>query len=163
LITLAKFSACPSDIHYQRVTREIPSSTFQHSAHWDIHFWHSTPHLSRALATPQGTDVSTIASFWTFLLVITLRSFKDIWPLPKPNNVISVLLQHYYWTYAFSTLTGGDIANRSKTKPINYITSTEINFIAAVAAAKIMQYYHCSILAELGFAQTLPTPVYEDS
>jgi hypothetical protein len=41
-------------------------------------------------------------------------------------------------------------------------SSTEAEFYAAVAAAKMAKYF-CSILAELGFAPSSSTPLYEDN
>ena len=63
--------------------------------------------------------------------------------------------------YAF-VLNGGVIAYRSKTQAVTATSSTEAEFYAAVFAAKAALYLR-SILKELGFPQTAPTPIYEDN
>jgi hypothetical protein len=57
---------------------------------------------------------------------------------------------------------GGPIAYKSKIQPTVSTSSTEAEFIAAVHAAKISKYLR-SILHELGYTQTAPTPLYEDN
>ena len=54
------------------------------------------------------------------------------------------------------------ISYRSKTQSLTATSSTEAEFIAAVLAAKHAKYLR-AILRELGFAQHLPTPLYEDN
>ena len=63
--------------------------------------------------------------------------------------------------YAF-TYSGGAIVYRSKAQSIVALSSTEAELIAAVTAAKTVRYLR-SILSELGFEQTEPTPIYEDN
>jgi hypothetical protein len=86
LITHAKFSACPSNFHYQWV-----KGVAKYNQDRGIHFQHSIPNPSLPLVMPQGTDFSTLASFPpTFVLVITLPSCKDVLPLPMPMNFKSI-------------------------------------------------------------------------
>jgi len=63
--------------------------------------------------------------------------------------------------YAF-TYSGGAIVYRSKTQSLTALSSTEAEFIAAVTAAKTAKYIR-SILADLGFEENGPTPIYEDN
>jgi hypothetical protein len=63
--------------------------------------------------------------------------------------------------YAF-LLAGGVVAYRSKTQSITATSSTEAEFLAAVSSGKVAKYLR-SILAQLGFAQTTPTPICEDN
>ena len=63
--------------------------------------------------------------------------------------------------YAF-LLGTGVISYRSKTQPTTATSSTEAEFIAAVAAAKHAKYLR-AVLLELGYAQRGPTPIYEDN
>ena len=63
--------------------------------------------------------------------------------------------------YAF-TYSGGAIVYRSKAQSIVALSSTEAELIAAVTAAKTARYLR-SILRELGFEQSDPTPIYEDN
>jgi hypothetical protein len=54
------------------------------------------------------------------------------------------------------------IAYKSKVQPVVATSSTEAEFYAAVIAAKIAKYFR-SILTELGFPPSAPTPLYEDN
>jgi ribonuclease HI len=63
--------------------------------------------------------------------------------------------------YAF-ILNHGVVAYRSKTQTVTATSSTEAEFIAAVSAAKATKYLR-AILLDLGFSQTLPTPIYIDN
>ena len=60
------------------------------------------------------------------------------------------------------TYSGGAIVYRSKTQSLTALSSTEAEFIAAVTASKTAKYIR-SVLAELGFEQAGPTPIYEDN
>ena len=51
---------------------------------------------------------------------------------------------------------------RSKTQTLTALSSTKAEFIAAVTVAKTAKYIR-SVLTELGFKQTEPTPIYEDN
>lgn len=59
-------------------------------------------------------------------------------------------------------LAGGAIAYKSKLQPTCATSSTEAEFIAAVHAAKIAKYLR-SVLTELGYPPSGPTPLYEDN
>jgi hypothetical protein len=63
--------------------------------------------------------------------------------------------------YVF-TLAAGVIAYRSKTQSITATSSTEAEFIMAVAAAKVAKYLRF-IFSQLGFPQHSPTILYEDN
>jgi hypothetical protein len=60
------------------------------------------------------------------------------------------------------TLCGGAIAYCFKQQPTVSTSSTEAEFIAAVAAAKTAKYLR-TVLADLGFQQHGPTVLYEDN
>ena len=60
------------------------------------------------------------------------------------------------------TYCGGAIVYRSKIQSITAISSTEVEFLAAVSCAKIALYLR-SILFELGFPCIGPTCIYEDN
>ena len=59
-------------------------------------------------------------------------------------------------------LCGGAIAYRSKLQPTVSTSSTEAEFIAAMAAAKTAKYLRV-VLSDLGFPQLSPTTLYEDN
>jgi hypothetical protein len=57
---------------------------------------------------------------------------------------------------------GSTIAYKSKVQPIVATSSTEAEFYAAVTAAKLAKYFR-SILSDLGFPISTPTPLFEDN
>jgi hypothetical protein len=57
---------------------------------------------------------------------------------------------------------GSAIAYKSKVQPVVATSSTEAEFYAAVVAAKMAKYFR-SILTELGFEPSSPTPLFEDN
>jgi hypothetical protein len=59
-------------------------------------------------------------------------------------------------------MSGGVIAYQSKTQSLTPTSSTEAEFIAAVSSGKVAKYL-CSILGQLGFTQTTPTPICKDN
>ena len=54
------------------------------------------------------------------------------------------------------------MVHRSKTQLLTALSLTEAEFIAAVTASKTAKYIR-SVLSELGFPQTDPTPIYKDN
>ena len=156
LITLAKFSATPSEVHYQRL--KGVALYLRNTQDWGIHYWRSTPNPSLPLIAPLGSDVTTLESFPALPTGTTPSQLIGYVAAAYANDLRK---RRSTTGYAF-TLAGGAIAYRSKTQPTTATSSTETEFIAAVAAAKIAKYLR-SILAELGFPQTTPTPLYEDN
>ena len=60
------------------------------------------------------------------------------------------------------THSGGAAVCRSKTQSLTALSSTEAEFTAAATAAKTAKHIR-SVLKELGFEQTAPTPAHEDN
>jgi hypothetical protein len=60
------------------------------------------------------------------------------------------------------TLASGTIAYKSKLQATVAMSLTESKLIATVTTTKMAKYLH-SVLAELGFPQDDPTPLYEDN
>ena len=56
----------------------------------------------------------------------------------------------------------GDVVYRSKTQAVSALSSTEAEFFAAVAVAKVILYLR-SILRELHLPMTAPTIIYKDN
>jgi hypothetical protein len=66
-------------------------------------------------------------------------------------------------TYGIAlTFAGGAIVYKAKTQSVTALSSTEAEFMAAVLTAKLIKYLRM-VLFELGFAQLMPTPIYEDN
>ena len=61
-----------------------------------------------------------------------------------------------------SDIASGAVAYQSKLQPTVATSSTEAEFIQAVHGGKAVKYLH-STLAELGFPQLKPTPMFEDN
>lgn len=59
-------------------------------------------------------------------------------------------------------LAGSTIVYRSKTQTVTALSSTEAEFYAAVAAAKVVRYIR-AVLHDLGYTQHTPTSIYEDN
>ena len=59
-------------------------------------------------------------------------------------------------------MAGGAVVYRSKTQAVTALSSTEAEFFAAVAVAKVILYLR-SVLRELHFPMTAPTTIYEDN
>ena len=59
-------------------------------------------------------------------------------------------------------LAGGAVVYRSKTQSVTALSSTEAEFFAAIATAKLVKYM-CSLLQELQMPPTKPTIIYEDN
>ena len=57
---------------------------------------------------------------------------------------------------------GGDVVYKSKTQSLTASSSTEAEFIAAHAAAKIARYLQM-LLKQLGYKQKDPTPIHIDN
>ena len=59
-------------------------------------------------------------------------------------------------------MAGGSVVYRSKTQAVTALSSTEAEFFAVVAVAKVILYLR-SVLRELHLPMTAPTTIYEDN
>lgn len=84
-----------------------------------------------------------------------------MWDASLPSFSIHELLRLIGYLDVF-TLACGAIAFKSKLQPTVVTNSTEAKFVASVGAGKVAKYL-CSVLFELGFARTKPTPLYVDN
>ncbi|MCE2996259.1 MAG: hypothetical protein LW863_11705 [Flammeovirgaceae bacterium] len=152
--TLSKFSPCPSAQHYtylKNVARYL-----RRTRAWKIYY--TKPRKDDTLPHTTFTPLPEDASLPTFPRPTSpgfLCGYVDAAHANDLRNRRSTT------GYAF-TLNNGVIAYRSKTQTVTATSSTEAEFIAAVSAAKTAKYLR-SILGQLGFPQSAPTPLYEDN
>ena len=151
---MSKYASNPSAYHYDRLKN---IARYLHSTRdWGIIFKRSSPRTE----LPEGTAES-----------VPIDSSLPEYPeTDKPNKLVGYVDAAYgndpkkrrsTTGYAF-TFSGGAIVYRSKAQSIVALSSTEAELIAAVTAAKTARYIR-SVMAELGFQQEGPTPIYEDN
>lgn len=135
------------------MTRELLVARTQH---WKIYYKKSSrdPTLPTSTFTPIQPDPS-LDPFPIAASSATLLGFVDA---AHANDLCN---RRSTTGYTF-TLCGGAIMWKSKSQPICATSSTEAEFCDAVSAVKTARYLR-SILGQLGFPQTSPTPIYEDN
>jgi hypothetical protein len=151
---LAKFAIKPAKLHYHHL-KDV-AKYLRNTIDWGLVYWRPAPNFAlSAIPLETLTLDPALPSFPPTASYTQLVGYVDA---SHGND-----LRHRRSTtgYAFM-LAGGAIAYRSKTQTITATSSTEAEFIAAVSSAKVAKYLR-SILAQLGFAQTSPTPIHEDN
>ena len=154
ITTLARFSDHPAKIHYDALRRV--ARYLRMTKDWGLLYWRT----SRLDSLPFGP-------FKPLLPDPDLPDFPQVDdPLQLSGYVDAAhatdLITRRSVTGLVFMFCGGPIAYKSKIQPTVSTSSTEAEFIAAVHAAKISKYLR-SILHELGYSQTGPTPLYEDN
>jgi hypothetical protein len=152
--TLAKFATSPSKLHYAQLKgiAKYLCTTID----WGIIFWRSEsqpnlPAIPQDIVTPDFT----LPSFPKATHHLQLYGYINAY---RAND----LRQRRSTTgYAFM-LAGSIIAYHSKTQSITATSSMEAKFLAAISAGKVACYLR-SILNQLGFIQTLATPICEEN
>jgi hypothetical protein len=154
IATLAKFANAPAKIHYQRL--KGLALYLRNTIDWGIIYWRPAPNLSlpEVLLTLAEFN-ATLPPFPSRSSPFQLRGFVDASHANDLRNRRSTT------GYGF-LLACGVVAFRCKTQSITATSSTDAEFLAAVAAAKVAKYLR-SILHDLGFTQTEPTPLFEDN
>jgi hypothetical protein len=154
ITTLAKFAKHPAKIHYARL--KGVAKYLRNTIAWGIHYWRPAPNsLLPVVDLPAPDFPSSLPPFPLVTEAFQLTGYVDA---SHGND----LHQRRSTTGYGFTFAGGVVAYRSKTQTITATSSTEAEFIAAVAAAKVAKYLRL-ILRQLGFAQKHPTLLYEDN
>ena len=157
IVTLSKFAGHPAHLHYDLLKKV--AKYLRRTSDWSIIYKRTIhdetlPRLPTRsfnfIPGPKDLPEFPRASYPTQLIC-----FVDAAHANDLRNRRSTT------GYAFM-LCGGVVSYRSKTQAMVATSSTEAEFIAAVAAAKHAKYLR-SILKELGFTQEGPTPIYEDN
>lgn len=154
IITLSKFATCPDEVHYTMLKNV--AKYLRRTKHWGIHFFRAqrNPKLPPCPLPSASVDF-TLPSFPDLAPGIQLTCFLDA---AHANE----LRQRRSTTGFAFMMSGGCISYKCKTQTTTATSSTEAEFYAAVSAAKQARYLR-SILSELGFAQSQPTPLYCDN
>jgi hypothetical protein len=154
ITTLAKFAKEPARIHFLHLKNV--AKYLRNTVDWGIQFWRTTPVASLPhVPLFQSGYPTTLPSFPRLLDPLQLTGYVDA------SHANDLRLRRSTTGYVF-TLAGGAIAYCSKTQSITATNSTEAEFIAAVAAAKVAKYLRF-ILSQLGFPQHSPTTLYGDN
>lgn len=154
MITMAKFSNKPAIIHYKCLQRI--AFYLRYTIDWGIIYWRTTP--NEELLDIKFTCLQQEKSFPPFPIIknnFQLVGFVDA----AHANCLRSRRSH---TGYYHSIAGGAIVYRCKTQLLVALSSTEAEFYAAVDAAKVIRYLRF-ILKEIDFAQTTPTPLYEDN
>jgi hypothetical protein len=150
---LSRFATAPTREHYhalKSICRYLRATT-----DWGIVYWRTRPNDSLPLVPLDQPKLDD-----------SLPSFPRSAPLQLTGFVhaahaTDLKTRRSVTGYVFC-LAGGAIAYKSKLQATVATSSTEAEFIAAVQAAKVAKYLR-SVLAELDFAQSDPTVLYEDN
>jgi hypothetical protein len=152
---LAKFSTSPHDIHC--TTLKAIGVYLCHTVDWGIIYWRPTlisglPPGSIRPSTPLNTS---LPPFPMVTDPLTLVGYVDAAHATDLSTCRSV-------TGLVYTLCGAAVYYKSKLQPTMSTSSTEVEFIAAVMAAKFARYL-CSILYKISCLQPAPTVLYADN
>jgi len=152
-ITLSKFSTCPHDHHFAMLKKV--AKYLQATKDWGIIYRRSQPDTS---LPPSNFVRSTMDAELPDFPAIDTQEPVAFVDAAHAND----LRNHRSTTgYAF-LLCGGPISYRCKTQSITATSSTEAEFLAAVATAKHTRYMR-AIMTDLGFPPKGPTIMYCDN
>jgi hypothetical protein len=150
---LARFALAPHPDHYLALKNVV--RYLRRTIHWGLIYWRPSP--VPTLPTIQLDQPSLDPSLPPFpsYPLNQLVGFVDASYAADPTTRRSITgIVFCYGSAA--------VAYKSKLQTTVATSSTESEFYAAVHAAKIAKYLR-SVLAELGFPCTGPTPLYEDN
>ena len=154
VVTLSKFAGSPAAVHYttlKNVARYLRRTHF-----WGIVYRRDTP--DPQLQDPTYPLVDGPPDLPEFPAATTRFQLVGLVDAAHANDLRK---RRSTTGYAF-LFGGGVISYRSKTQPVTATSSTEAEFLAAVASAKHAKYLR-AVLHELGYSQTGPTPLYVDN
>ncbi|HEY9819031.1 MAG TPA: Ty1/Copia family ribonuclease HI, partial [Candidatus Obscuribacterales bacterium] len=153
-VTLSKFSINPHDIHYTLLKKV--AKYLRQTKEWGITYRKNTrdPQLPNSPHT-RLLHPADLPDFPSAAHPLEMAGYVDAAHANDLRNRRSTT------GYAF-LLSGGAISYRCKTQSITATSSTEAEFLAAVAASKHAKYLR-AIMTELGFPPPGPTPIYEDN
>jgi ribonuclease HI len=153
VVTLSKFGSAPSSVHYQSL--KGVARYLRRTKQWGIRCRRSTRDETLPAGNPFNLSLdSDLPEFPQLPTPLQLTGFVDAAHADLRNRRSAT-------GYAF-ILNHGVVAYRSKTQTVTATSSNEAEFIAAVSAAKAGKDLR-AILLDLGFSQTLPTPIYIDN
>jgi transposase InsO family protein len=156
VVHLSKYSSMPAAVHYTALIRV--AKYLRRTKDWGLVYWRQRPVMS----LPPGTLVPFVDP-----------SQRDLPAFPKYTDGQQLvayadaahgtdLFQRRSVSGVCCVLGGAAIVFKSKQQDVIATSSTEAEFVCAVHTGKIVKYLR-SILHELGFTQSSPTPIYEDN
>jgi hypothetical protein len=149
VVTLSKFSTYPAEVHYKYLKNV--AKYLRCTKNWGIRFFRTTK--SNNLPSIDYSDLpiktTELPDFPYHHTQQDLVCFVDAAYTNDLRNRRSTT------GYALC-LAGGTIVYRSKTQTVTALSSTEAEFYAAVAAAKVVRYTR-AVLHDLGYTQNNPT------
>jgi hypothetical protein len=150
---LARFALAPHQDHYMALKNVV--RYLRRTIDWGLMYWRSSPIASLPTIPFETPSVDlTLPAFPTYPLN-QLVGFVDASYAADPKTRRSI-------TGIVFCYGGAAVAYKSKLQTTVATSSTESEFYAAVHAAKIAKYLR-SVLDELGFDCSGPTPIYEDN
>ena len=159
ITTPSKFSTCPTKLHYQYLVGVV--KYLHRTRRWGIRYYRTCKPDAYHTCLPHGTYTDVPPP---------LPSFFKTFPSSDPS-VLTCFVDAAYANdprkrrsttgYALM-MAGGAVVYRSKTQAVTALSSTEAEFFAAVAVAKVILYLR-SVLRELHMPMTAPTIIYEDN
>jgi Reverse transcriptase (RNA-dependent DNA polymerase) len=151
---LSKYSGAPAAAHFDAIMGVV--KYLRRTRSWGLIYWRSSP-LPSLPSVPFSPVLPTadLPDFPSMQDPFQLIAFADAAHGTDLNTRRSI-------SGISCMMAGAAVVFKSKTQSIAATSSTEAEFICAVHTAKIVKYLR-SILHELGFTQSLPTPIYEDN
>jgi ribosomal protein L30/L7E len=150
---LARFSRAPVLEHYQALKSTCKYLWSMKS--WGIHYWRPShcndlPKVDPPVVPYDGSLPQFPCSDLCCLVTYSDAAYAvDV----KTRKLVTGLSLNY---------AGGCVAYKSKMQATVATLSTEVEFIAAISAAKIIKYLHY-VLQELGLEEVGPTILYIDN
>jgi hypothetical protein len=150
---LSRFAQAPTIEHYRALKNVV--KYLRATKSWGIIYWRDRPVDQFPEVPLAQPDLDPSLPSFPVEKLDRLVGFLDA------AHATDLKTRRSVTGYVFC-LAGGAVAFKSKLQAVVATSSTEAEFVAAVSAAKVAKYLR-SVLAELGFAQLKPTPLYVDN
>jgi Reverse transcriptase (RNA-dependent DNA polymerase) len=156
VVHLSKYAAAPADVHFRALRRVV--AYLRATKSWALLFWRTDEVPDLPVGNhPLFTDPPsvTLPAFPVFEDSHRLYGFVDAayaTDLASRRSVSGLCCM----------LAGAAVVFKSKQQDVVACSSTEAEFVAAVQLAKVIKYLR-SILHQLTYTQTDPTPIFEDN
>jgi Reverse transcriptase (RNA-dependent DNA polymerase) len=156
VVHLSKYAATPADVHFRALRRVV--AYLRANKSWALLFWRAeeVPELPCGKHSLYVDPPPVILpAFPAFEDPHRLYGFVDAAYATDLTSRRSV-------SGLCCMMAGAAVVFKSKQQDVVACSSTEAEFVAAVQLAKVVKYLR-SILHQLNYSQTDPTPIYEDN
>jgi hypothetical protein len=150
---LARFALAPHYDHYMALKHVV--RYLRRTIDWGLVYWRPSPVTSLPTVSMDHPPLDPSLPPFPTCPLTQLVGFVDASYAADPKTRHSI-------TGIIFCYGGAAVAYKSKLQTTVATSSTKSEFYAAVHAAKIAKYLH-SVLDELGFPCSGPTPLYEDN